>query len=128
MQRGFSLVEVLAGIVILSLVVTTSLAVMYEREQRLREAEATVLAWQAIANETELLRRIPFTQLQTRHGKPFQGDLAILKRVPDAGTRLQVTNPKPNIREIVLTVTWSGETKKAEASMVRTNTGGENLW
>ena len=77
-QRGFSLIEVLAGLVILSIVITTSLAVIYQREQRLREAEGTIRAYQAMSNEVELIRRVPYAQLDARSGTPFEGGLALL--------------------------------------------------
>lgn len=125
-QRGFSLVEVLAGLLILSLVVTTSLAVVYQREVRVREAQATVLAYQAMSNEAELLRRIPYGGLDARSGQPFASDLAILDAISGATTLVAVSEAQPDVKEVVLTVRW-GE-KSATMSVLRTNTAGGNLW
>ena len=125
-QRGFSLVEVLAGLVILGVVITTSLAVIYDRERRVAEAQATVLAYQAMANEAEVLRRVDFGSLDSRDGQPFTTDLALLEPLRDVMTVVDVLAPKPQIKEVLLTVRWRG--KSAQMSILRSNTGGGNLW
>ena len=125
-QRGFSLVEVLAGLVILGVVITTSLAVIYDRERRVADAQATVLAYQAMANEAEVLRRVDFASLDSLDGQPFSTDLALLKPLRKFTTAVDVLAPKPQIKEVVLTVRWSGKT--AQMSVLRSNTGGGNLW
>src|SRR4051812_27847652 len=50
-QRGFSLAEVLVGVLILGIVVSTSLAVFVERKKRLQQAREVTLAYQVLANE-----------------------------------------------------------------------------
>ena len=62
-QRGFSLVELLFGLLILTIVITTSLAMFTERTKRLRQANETILVYQALANEAELQRRDTFDDL-----------------------------------------------------------------
>jgi prepilin-type N-terminal cleavage/methylation domain-containing protein len=125
-QRGFSLIELLAGLVILTIVITTSLAVIYERERRIRDAQATVLAYQAMANEAEVLRRTPYGQLDGLSGKTFSTDLTILSAMKDPSTGVTVVQANPDVKEIVLNVRW-GE-KSASMSVLRTDTGGGNLW
>lgn len=125
-QRGFSLIEVLAGLVILSIVITTSLAVIYDRERRIGDAHATVLAYQAMANEAEILRRIEYAKLDGRDGQPFSSDVALLMPLKDASTTVAVLEPKPHIKEVVLTVRWG--VKTAQMSVLRSDTGGGNLW
>lgn len=125
-QRGFSLIEVLAGLVILSIVVATSLAVIYQREQRLRDAEATILAYQAMSNEAELIRRTPYGQLDARSGTPFESDLALLEPLRNASTGVVVVPAKPDVKEVILTVKWAA--KSTTLSILRSDTGGGNLW
>jgi prepilin-type N-terminal cleavage/methylation domain-containing protein len=125
-QRGFSLIEVLAGLLILSIVVTTSLAVVYQREVRVRDAEALILVWQTIANEAELLRRVPYAALDARSGQQFATDVDLLSGINGATTSVTVAQAQPDVKEVVLTVTW-GE-RVARMSVLRTDTAGGNLW
>ena len=57
-ERGFSLVEVLVGLLILTIVITTTIVMFTERHRRLRQANETILAYQALSNEVEIWRRI----------------------------------------------------------------------
>jgi len=62
-ERGFSLVEVLVGLLILTIVITTTIVMFTERHRRLRQANDMILAYQALSNEVEIWRRIDFAQL-----------------------------------------------------------------
>jgi prepilin-type N-terminal cleavage/methylation domain-containing protein len=125
--RGFTLVEVLVGLLILTLIVTTSLAVFYDHTRRVRQAEEVVMVWQAISNEAEILRFRPWQALQPGKSHPFDGDLSILARLRDVTTSVEVDQEEPHVRTVSLTVEW-GDGKRAEATIVRTDTGGGNLW
>jgi prepilin-type N-terminal cleavage/methylation domain-containing protein len=50
LQRGFTLIETLVGLLILAFILTTSLTVFVERQRRLRHADETIAAYQALAN------------------------------------------------------------------------------
>lgn len=125
--RGFTLIEVLFGLLILGLVMTTSLAVFYQRESTIRSAEESVLAWQAIANEAELLRFQPFGSLGEGEIGPFRGDLRILDTLDDPRTTIVVAEGGPGIKELTLRVEW-GAGRSATTTVLRTDTGGTNLW
>src|SRR3954463_14750670 len=60
-SRGFSLAETLVALAILAIVITTTIAMFAERTRRLREANETILAFQALSNEAEYWRRESFT-------------------------------------------------------------------
>ena len=62
-QRGFSLIEVLAALLVLAIVITTTMAMFVERQKRMQAANETILAYQAIANEIEYRRRVPYAEL-----------------------------------------------------------------
>lgn len=124
---GFTLVEVLFGLLILGLVMTTSLAVFYEREKRIRFAEETVLVWQAIANEAELTRFEPWQSLGQIEQSSFRGDLEILSSLENLTTSVEVEQTAPKIKEVTLRVEW-GEGRSATSTVLRTDTGGSNLW
>lgn len=127
-SRGFSLVEVLAGLLILSLVVTTSLAVFYHRERTLVRAEESMLAWQVLRNESEIIRRIPWAQLDALHAQPFQSDLAVLSSLEGVSSRVEVGEGRPRVKDLTLTLSWRGGEQTASVTVLRSDTGGANLW
>src|SRR2546430_1719563 len=76
-SRGFTLIEVLVALLILTIVITTTIAMFVERHKRLRQANETILAYQALSNEAEIWRRIGFGQLDAQ-AVTFQYDTAII--------------------------------------------------
>lgn len=124
---GFTLVEVLFGLLILGLVMTTSLAVFYERERRIQYAEDSFLVWQAISNEAELIRFQPWPSIGKSGKTSFQSDLAILDPLENVTTTISVTESGPSVKKIVLQVDW-GEGRTARTTVIRSDTGGSNLW
>ncbi len=134
-QRGFSLPELLVALVILAIVITTTLAMFARRSQYLRESNETILVWQAIWNEMEIWRRLPWSNLEGQAPK-FQSDLEILKPLGTVETAVDVKVSKddPHIKNVTLTVRWGYDAKKklfqrdAHLSLLRADTGGTNLW
>ncbi|HLJ73403.1 MAG TPA: type II secretion system protein, partial [Thermoanaerobaculia bacterium] len=76
-SRGFSLIEVLVALLILGIVITTTISMFAERQKRMRMANETILAYQALSNESEIWRRIDFASLDTQP-PIFQSDTSIL--------------------------------------------------
>jgi prepilin-type N-terminal cleavage/methylation domain-containing protein len=112
-QRGFTLIEVIVALLILGLVVTTTLAVFVDRTRRLQQATETMLAWQALANETEVRRRINFADLDTSP-PTFMSQTAILAPLSPYTTDV--------------TISWRRGARVARLAIVRADTGGSNLW
>src|SRR5437016_698721 len=77
-SRGFSLAETLVALAILAIVITTTIAMFAERAQRLRDANETILAFQALSNEAEYWRRQSFAQIDNPGNQTFKSDLGIL--------------------------------------------------
>lgn len=127
-QAGFSLVEVLAGLLILTLVITTSLAILFERERRLRRAEETVLVWQVMANEVEHLRHVPYGSLTPGTEHSFETDLALLGSFDRLETSVRIEQESPMAKKLSLRVTWGAEPRTAAVAIHRVDTGGGNLW
>ncbi|HEX8152383.1 MAG TPA: type II secretion system protein [Thermoanaerobaculia bacterium] len=131
-QRGFSLIEVLAGILILTIVVTTSLVAFTARKKRLQQAHETILVWQALANEAEHQRRRSFQSLvpdgppETFHEEPVD----ILEPLSPYATIVTVTSVSPFLKHVTMTVRWGGGKKSARLIVVRADTGvpGCELW
>ncbi|HUP61102.1 MAG TPA: type II secretion system protein [Thermoanaerobaculia bacterium] len=125
--RGFSLVEVLVAMMILTLVITVSLAAFVERSRRLRQASEIILAYQALANEVEYRRRIDFDELETASPQ-FISDTALLAPLQPFGTTVAVAQTQTGIKNVLLTVRWNNGQREARLQLVRVDTGGDNLW
>jgi prepilin-type N-terminal cleavage/methylation domain-containing protein len=126
-QRGFSLVEILVAMMILTLIITVSLAAFVERNRRLRQASEIILAYQALANEVEYRRRIDFDELETAPAE-FISDTALLAPLRPFGTTVSVAQTQQGIKNVLLTVRWNGGQREARLQLVRVDTGGDNLW
>jgi prepilin-type N-terminal cleavage/methylation domain-containing protein len=125
-NRGFSLVETLVALAILAIVITTTIAMFAERTRRLREANETILAFQALSNEAEYWRREPFTQIDKADNQTFKSDLAILAPMAPYTTDVKVETPRSDIRNVTLTIHWAK--REAHLGIARADTGGSGLW
>lgn len=126
-ERGFSLAEVLAALLILTIVLTTSMLAFLERNNRLRQASELVLVYQALANEAEFRRRIDFADLETSK-KTFITDTEILAPLDPYATAVTVVQQQPGIKHVKLKVRWHEGKREASLELVRVDTGGTNLW
>ncbi|MGH9457013.1 MAG: type IV pilus modification PilV family protein [Thermoanaerobaculia bacterium] len=126
--RGFTLVEVLVALVILTIVVTTSLGLLYDRQKRLLSAAQVTLAWQALANEAEARRHQPFAALQPGGETAFLTDLVLLEPLGDAQGRVTIESEGAGIRRLELRIEWDEGRRNAVATVYRTDTGGTSLW
>ena len=126
-RRGFSLVEVLVGLLVLTIVITTTIVMFTERNKRLKQANETILAYQALANEAEIWRRIPFAQLDSQPAG-FQSPTDILAALAPFNTAVKVDTARADIKHVTLLVSWEGGKKTAKLALVRSDTGGGGLW
>ena len=126
-QRGFSLAEVLVGLLILTIVVTTSLAVFIERDRRLQQASETILAYQALANESEYWRRKDFRTLDTQE-KKFNSPTELLAPLTPYDAIVAVSPVRTGVKNVTLTIRWKNK-HEARLIVVRADTGGTSpLW
>ena len=117
----------LVAILILGIVITTSLAVFLERTKRQRQATETILAYQALANEAEVRRRIDFTRLD-ESPPVFMTDALILLPLEPVKTHVTIDQPSPDVKNVTMQVIWQGGKRVATLHLSRVNTGGSNLW
>jgi prepilin-type N-terminal cleavage/methylation domain-containing protein len=125
-KRGFSLAEVFVALGILGIVITTTLAMFAERTRRLREANETILAYQALSNEAEYWRRESFAQLDDINNQTFKSDLTILTPLAPYTTLMKVESPRADVRNVTLTIRWAK--REARLGIARADTGGSGLW
>ena len=117
----------MVALVILGLVITTSLAVFVERTKRQKEATETILAYQALANEAEVRRRIDFTDLDT--APPiFVTDTSLLLPLKPYVTHVTIDQPSTDVKNVTMRVIWQKGRRVATLHLARVNTGGSNLW
>lgn len=125
-SRGFSLAEVLVALAILGIVITTTLAMFAERTRRMREANETILAYQALSNEAEYWRRESFSQIDTVTNQTFKSELDILAPLAPYTTIVKVEKPRADVRNVTLTIRWAK--REARLGIARADTGGSGLW
>src|ERR1044071_5413416 len=99
MRRGFSLVEVLVALLVLAIVITTTIAMFGERQRRLRQAHETTLAYQVLANEAELWRRIDFKSIDAQP-PTFQSDTSLLAPMAPYVATVKIDTPRTDVRNI----------------------------
>jgi prepilin-type N-terminal cleavage/methylation domain-containing protein len=125
-SRGFSLAETLVALAILAIVITTTIAMFAERTRRLREANETILAFQALSNEAEFWRRKSFAEIDDPDNQTFKSDLDILKPLMPYTTDVKVESPRTDVRNVTLTIHWAK--REAHLGIARADTGGSGLW
>ncbi|HVE72642.1 MAG TPA: prepilin-type N-terminal cleavage/methylation domain-containing protein [Thermoanaerobaculia bacterium] len=126
-SRGFSLIELLVALLILTLVITFSMAAFVERNRRLQQASEIVLAYQALANEAEYRRRIDYGALEVA-SREFVSDTRLLQPLAPFGTAVAVTQSRPGVKNVLMTIRWQNGQRSARLELVRVDTGGTNLW
>lgn len=125
-SRGFSLAETLVALAILAIVITTTIAMFAERTRRLRDANETVLAFQALSNEAEYWRRQSIAQIDNPDNQTFKSDLTILAPLAPYTTAVTVESPRADVRSVTLTIRWAK--REAHLGIARADTGGSGLW
>jgi prepilin-type N-terminal cleavage/methylation domain-containing protein len=127
-ERGFSLLEVLAALLILTFVITMTMWAFLERNRRLQQANELMIVYQALANESEHWRRVEFENLVTQ--AKFEMPMEILEPLQPYGTVVTVEITKPGVKNVTLTVRWRNNEREARLGIVRVKTGvnGDRLW
>ena len=114
------------ALLILTLVITTSMAAFVEKNRRQQQAREIVLAYQALANEAEYWRRLSYNSLETNLA--FRSDTEMLTALGEYNTIVSVNQTEPDVKNVLLTIRWQNGKREAKLEVVRVNTGGNPLW
>ncbi|MDP9190718.1 MAG: type II secretion system GspH family protein [Acidobacteriota bacterium] len=120
-ERGFTLIELMAALLILTFVITSTLWAFLQRNKMLQQASEITLAYQALANEAEYLRRVNFDALAS--GSDFQSDTTLLAPLVDSGTAVTVEVVKPGVKSVTMTIRWKNGEREARLGLIRVHTG-----
>jgi prepilin-type N-terminal cleavage/methylation domain-containing protein len=126
LPRGFTFIELLFALLILTIVIMTSLAVFVERTRRLQQASDIMLAYQVLANEAEVVRRVPYNNLNSVTG--FSTDLTLLRPLRGLETQIAVGPASSGIRRVAMTIRWEHGERQATMNVYRVDTGGGPFW
>jgi prepilin-type N-terminal cleavage/methylation domain-containing protein len=126
-ERGFTLVEVLTALLILTFVLTTAMYAFLERNKRLQQASEMILAYQALANESEYWRRYHFNELDTMP-PAFASPTDVLAPLAPYTALASVKLEKPGVKNVTLTIQWRGGEREARLGIIRVDTGGGPLF
>ena len=127
-QRGFSLAELLMALLILTLVITMSLAAFIERNRRQQQAREITLVYQALANESEYWRRIPFAEIKEPPPLKFRTQTTLLNPIGPHDAIVSVTDNGLYQKNVTLTIRWASGKRVARLGILRVDTGGSSLW
>ena len=126
-QRGFSLPEVMAALLILTFVITVSFTAFLERNRRLQQASEIMLAWQALANEAEYQRRVPYDELGDN--EEFESETAVLAPLKPFTTSITAEEgDQPGVTWVTMSIEWRNGDRSEELTLIRVDTGGTALW
>jgi prepilin-type N-terminal cleavage/methylation domain-containing protein len=126
-QRGFSLPEVMAALLILTFIITVSFAAFLERNRRLQQASEIMLAWQALANEAEYQRRVPYISLAG--SDEFESDTSLLAPLEPFTTTITVEEgDQLGVSWVTMSIEWRKGERSEQLTLIRVDTGGTALW
>jgi Tfp pilus assembly protein PilV len=117
-RLGFTIVEVMMAATVMAFAITTSITTMQRAFLALDTARNLTLAGQIMVSEMERTRMLSWDEVSAFALSPTVTTLTLdstFTSNPQIGTRFSLTRTvtlpdtsNPNIREIVLTITWRG--------------------
>jgi prepilin-type N-terminal cleavage/methylation domain-containing protein len=130
-HRGFSLVELIFALVILTIVILTTLTMFAERSRRLQQAGEMMIAYQALSNQAEIVRRMNYPALDTfatTAEDDFNVNAALLAVLSPYTTNIEIEVIRPEVKRVSMTIRWSKPERVASLELIRVDTGASNLW
>ena len=130
-QRGFSLIELIFALLVLTVVILTTLTMFAERSRRLQQAGELMIAYQALSNQAELVRRMNYAtldQFSTTTEDEFDVSATLLAPLSPYTTNIEIAMIRPDAKLVTMTIKWSKPERVASLDLIRVDTGATNLW
>lgn len=111
-RSGFTLVEAVAALFVLSAGLLGTLQMYDHAIEKMRAMREMAIAGEAVQNEIEFLRTIPFKALQDCENVPFhevRSDLSKFVNASQALTIRPVSDPSLRLKEVTATLRWTGD-------------------
>lgn len=130
-QRGFSLIELIFALIVLTIVIMTTLTMFAERSRRLQQAGEMMIAYQALSNQAELVRRMNYPALdkfaETAEDE-FDVSASLLAVLSPYTTNIEIDVIRPEVKRVTMIIRWSKPERVASLELIRVDTGASNLW
>ena len=118
--KGFSLLELLCAIFVISTGLTVALCGHFSSRDHLRENEARLMALTALENELETLRALPYSHLSTGAGQAFQSGNPMLDRLVDAACVTAIEEKAPGLKRVQVAIRWRGGEGRTKSETLST--------
>lgn len=133
-QSGLSLIELLVALAILALVITTSLALFFDRQKRLLIAAQSVQAWQAIANEAEYQKHRSFAEYRLDRQEEFStlhpidpNEETIVDSLKNVRDTVVARQAAPGVISVTMDLSW-GDPSAPHHAQLTILRSGVRLW
>ncbi len=110
-RAGVSLVELMCALFVITAGIMGSMQMYMIAMDKTRAVQEAAIAVQALLNETETLRALPFKDI-VAGDHVFQSDTPEVERLKDAVCRVRVTNRGEQgvaLKELDVGIRWRGE-------------------
>jgi len=111
-RYGYSLIELLAAIFILSTGLMGVIQTYHAGLERIRTLREYAVARQAVQNEVETLRALPFDALADRENAPFVSSPLSLNKLVNAAPAVTINpgaDPALRLKTVSVAIRWTGE-------------------
>ena len=111
-RSGYSLIELLAAIAVLSAGLMGVIQTYHVGLEHIRTLREYAIARQAVQNEIETLRALPFEALQDRKNAPFVSSALDLDKLVNAAPAVTIrpsADPTLRLKRVSVAIRWTGE-------------------
>ena len=120
---GFSLIELVAALFVLSVGLLGTVQVYHFGLDKIRAVRENAIATRAVQNEVETLRALPYSRLSDRENAPFLSSTPDLDRLVNATPAVAVrpcADPALRVKEVTVSLRWTGDNARTMKRAVTT--------
>jgi Tfp pilus assembly protein PilV len=122
-QRGTSLIELTAALFVLTVGMFGVIQMYHFGLNKMHALNETTVAVQALQNEIETLRSVPFSELRNTDKGRFVSETPALSRLVNAKPAVTITDygdSSKRLKRITVSITWTGENGRTIQKTVTT--------